>query len=57
MMTHDQAIDAICGCVTVSVLSYQEAIEAYFLLRELPIPPDCAKLPQYTDTKEEEDGR
>lgn len=39
MMTHDQAIDALCGCAaTVTVLSYQEAIEAYFDLRGMDIP-------------------
>ena len=33
-MTHDEAIDAICGCAqTVTVLSYQEAIEGYLKLR------------------------
>ncbi|WP_332772969.1 hypothetical protein [Phenylobacterium sp.] len=38
-LTHDQAIDALCGCAaTVTVLSYQEAIEGYFKLRGLPIP-------------------
>lgn len=38
-MSHDEAIDALCGCAaTVTVLSYQEAIEGYFKLRELPIP-------------------
>lgn len=46
--THDEAIDALCGCAaTVTVLSYQEAIEGYFKLRGLPIPsaapaPDTA---------------
>lgn len=40
-LTHDEAIDALCGCAaTVTVLSYQEAIEGYFKLRDLPIPPD-----------------
>lgn len=43
--THEQALDALCGCAaTVSVLSYQEAIEGYFKLRGLPIPPDQAAL-------------
>lgn len=33
-MTHDEAIAALCGCAaTVTVLSYQEAIEGYFKLR------------------------
>lgn len=33
-MTHNEAIDAICGCAaTVTVLSYREAIEAYLDLR------------------------
>ena len=39
-LSHDAAIDAICNCASsVSVLSYQEAIEGYFKLRGLPIPP------------------
>lgn len=39
--THDEAIAALCGCAaTVSVLSYQEAIEGYFKLRGLEIPTD-----------------
>lgn len=39
--THAEAIDALCGCAaTVTVLSYQEAIEGYFKLRDLPIPAD-----------------
>lgn len=37
-LTHDEAIDAICGCAaTVTVLSYQEAIEAYLDLRGIDI--------------------
>jgi hypothetical protein len=33
-LSHDEAIDAICGCAaTVTVLSYQEAVEAYLNLR------------------------
>lgn len=32
-MTHDEAIDAICGVLGVTVLSYQEAIEGYLGLR------------------------
>ncbi len=33
-MTHDEAINALCDCAsTVTVLSYQEAIEGYFKLR------------------------
>lgn len=39
-LSHDEAIDAICNCASsVSVLSYQEAIEGYFKLRGLLIPP------------------
>jgi hypothetical protein len=39
-LTHDEAIDAICGCAaTVTVLSYQEAIESYLDLRG--IDPDA----------------
>lgn len=35
-LTHEQALDALCGCAaTVTVLSYQEAIEGYFALRGL----------------------
>lgn len=38
-MGHDEAIDALRGCAaTVTVLSYQEAIEGYFTLRGLKIP-------------------
>lgn len=33
-LSHDAAIAAICGCAaTVTVLSYQEAIEGYLKLR------------------------
>lgn len=43
-MTHEEAIEALCGCAqTVTVLSYQEAIEGYFALRGLPIPEDAAR--------------
>lgn len=36
---HDEAIQALIDCAsTVTVLSYQEAIEGYFKLRGLPIP-------------------
>ena len=44
-LTHDAAIDAICGCAaTVTVLSYQEAIESYLNLRgiDLDAPPKAA---------------
>jgi hypothetical protein len=38
-LSHEEAIDALCGCAaTVTVLSYQEAIEGYFALRGLAIP-------------------
>lgn len=44
-MTHKEAIEALCGCAaTVTLLSYQEAIEGYFALRGLPIPEDAAAL-------------
>lgn len=37
-MTHDEALDAITGCAaTVTVLSYQEAIEGYLKLRGIAI--------------------
>lgn len=37
-LSHDAAIDAICGCAaTVTVLSYQEAIEAYLNLRGIDL--------------------
>lgn len=37
--THEEALDAIRGCAaTVTVLSYQEAIGAYFKLRGWPAP-------------------
>ena len=40
-LSHDEAIKALCDCAaTVTTLSYQEAIEGYFKLRGLPIPPD-----------------
>lgn len=42
--THEEAIEALCGCAaTVSVLSYQEAIEGYFKLRGLDIPDTAAE--------------
>lgn len=38
-LSHDEAIAALCGCAaTVTVLSYQEAIEGYFSLRGMGIP-------------------
>lgn len=38
-MTHDAAIKALCDCAaTVTTLSYQEAIEGYFKLRNLEVP-------------------
>lgn len=38
-MTHSQALDAICGvAATVTILSYEEAIGAYFKLRGLGDP-------------------
>jgi len=40
-LSHDEAIKALCDCAaTTTVLSYQEAIEGYFSLRGLPIPPE-----------------
>lgn len=40
-LSHNEAIDALVGCaLTVTLLSYQEVIEGYFLLRGLKIPPD-----------------
>ena len=37
-MTHDEALDAITGCAaTVTVLSYQEAIEGYLKLRGIAL--------------------
>ena len=45
-LSHEAAIEALCGCAaTVTTLSYQEAIEGYFKLRGLPIPPDCIARP------------
>lgn len=36
---HDLAIKALCDCAgSVTILSYREAIEGYFTLRELRIP-------------------
>lgn len=33
-LTHEEALDAICACsATVTLLSYEEAIEAYLSLR------------------------
>lgn len=38
-LSHDAAIQALCDCAaTVTVLSYQEVVEGYFKLRDLPIP-------------------
>lgn len=38
-LSHDQAVGALCDCAsTVTVLSYQEAIEGYFALRGISIP-------------------
>jgi hypothetical protein len=38
-LSHDEAIKALCDCAaSVTVLSYQEAIEGYFDLRGLEIP-------------------
>lgn len=38
VLTHDAAITALCNCAaTVTVLSYQEAIEGYFSLRGLTV--------------------
>ena len=37
-LSHEAAIDAICGCAaTVTVLSYQEAIESYLDLRGIDL--------------------
>lgn len=42
-LSHDEAIDALCGCAAnVTVLSYQEAIEGYFKLRGIDIET-CTK--------------
>ena len=36
--THDEAIKALCDCAaTVTVLSYQEAIEGYIQMRGLTL--------------------
>jgi hypothetical protein len=34
-LTHDEALDAITGALGVTVMSYQEAIESYLMLRRL----------------------
>jgi hypothetical protein len=40
-LTHMETIKVLDDCAsTVSILSYQEAIEGYFKLRGLEIPPD-----------------
>lgn len=37
-LSHDEALDAIIGCAaTVTVLSYQEAIEGYLKLRGIAL--------------------
>lgn len=37
-LSHDEALDAITGCAaTVTVLSYQEAIEGYLKLRGIAL--------------------
>lgn len=44
-LDHQQALDAICGCAaTVTVLSYEEAIGAYFKLRGLGDPASALPL-------------
>lgn len=49
--THDEALDAICGCaVTVTVLSYQEAIEGYFSLRGWPHPAKVSQVSEVAQT-------
>jgi len=42
---HNQAMDCIIGAAGVTVLSYEEAITAYFGLRGLTIPPDPRPTP------------
>jgi len=39
-LNHDAAINAIVGCMSVAMLSYEEAINAYFKLRHLARPAD-----------------
>jgi hypothetical protein len=34
-LTHDEALNAIVGPIGVTVMSYQEAIESYLMLRRL----------------------
>lgn len=42
---HAEAIDLISGCArTVTVLSYEEAIRAYFSLRGISLPRDYPPL-------------
>lgn len=44
-LSHDEALDALCGCaVTVTVLSYEEAIKGYFSLRGWPDPETLSTL-------------
>jgi hypothetical protein len=57
---HDEAIDALCGCAaTVTVLSYQEAIEGYLSLRGLPADPAATieALQAQVEAKDAEIGR
>jgi len=45
-LSHDEAIDALIGCAkTVTVLSYQEAIEGYFKLRNMDWSASTPALP------------
>lgn len=45
-LNHDQAMDCICGAAGVTVLSYEEAISAYFRLRGLGDPAASAPTPE-----------
>lgn len=38
-LSHDAAIKALCDCAaTVTLLSYREVVEGYFVLRGIPLP-------------------
>jgi hypothetical protein len=64
MMTHEQALDAVCRCAaTVTVLSCPEAIEAYLELRGIPRDSDgtataaaCEDMPVPQDCQARAEG-
>jgi hypothetical protein len=41
-LSHDEAMDCICGAAGVTLLSYEEAISAYLRLRCIAPEDTCA---------------